>query len=54
MFLMLSCNPRKITCIVESISTLVADISVVMDRKDFNHEATSLMESQSVLLSSRV
>jgi hypothetical protein len=49
---MLSCKPRKIACVVESIGTFVADISVVADRKDFSHSATRLIDSQSVLLSS--
>jgi hypothetical protein len=49
---MSSCRLRKIACVVESIGTFVADISVVANRKDFSHEVTSLIDSQSVLLSS--
>jgi hypothetical protein len=53
MFLMSSCKPQKIACVVESISTFVVDISVVADRKDLSQEATSLIDSQSALQSSR-
>jgi len=47
---MSSCKPRKIACVVESIGTFVADISVVACRKDFSHEVTNLIDSQSALL----
>jgi len=50
---MSSCNPRKIACVVESIGSFVADISVVADRKDFSHDVTSVTDSQSVTVSSR-
>ena len=39
-------------CVVESIGDFVVDISVVAERKDLSHDATSLMDSQSALLSS--
>jgi len=51
MFLMLSCKPQSMACVVESIGVLVADISVVVDWKDLSHDVTNLMESQSALLS---
>jgi hypothetical protein len=47
------CNPRKIACVVESIGCFVADISVVADRNNFNHDVTSVIDSQSVTVSSR-
>jgi hypothetical protein len=52
-FLMSSCKPQKIACIIESISNFVADISVVADQKVFSHEVISLRDSQSILLSLR-
>ena len=54
MVLISSCNPWNIACIVESIGTFVADISVVAALKDLSHEFTKHMDSQSVLLSSNV
>jgi hypothetical protein len=52
--LMSSCSPRNIACVVESIGTFVADISVVAAQKDLSHDVTNLMDSQSVLLSSNM
>jgi len=53
MFLMSSCKPRNIACIVESIGVFVADISVVATQNDLSHDVTILMDSQSALLSSK-
>ena len=41
-------------CVVESMGILVADISVVADRKDLSHDVTSVMDSQSLSLSLKV
>jgi hypothetical protein len=48
MFLMSSCKPRNIACVVESIGVFVADISVVATRNDLSHDVTILMDSQLV------
>ena len=53
MFLMSSCKPRNIACVVESIGVFVADISVVATWNNLSHDVTILMDSQSVLLSSK-
>jgi hypothetical protein len=50
--LMSSCRPRNIACVVESMGTLVADISVVAALKDLSHDVTNRIDPQSVLLSS--
>ena len=39
--------------VVDSIGDFVADISVVAEQNDLSHDAMSLMDSQSALLSSR-
>jgi len=51
--LMSSCKPRKMACVVDSIGDFVVDISVVADRNDLSHDATSFIDSQSALLSSK-
>ena len=50
---MSSCNPQKIAWVVDSIGNFVVDISIVADRNDLSHDATSLIDSQLALLSSR-
>ena len=50
---MLSCKPWKMAWVIKSIGDFVVDISVVTVRNDLSHDATSSMESQSALLSSR-
>jgi len=40
-------------CVVDSIGDFVVDISIVADQKDLSHDDTSLIDSQSALLSSR-
>jgi len=50
---MSSCKPRKMAWTVDSIGDFVVDISVVAARKDLSHDDTSLIDSQSALLSSR-
>ena len=49
---MSSCSPQNIACVVESMGTLVADISVVATLKDLSHDVTSQIDPQSVLPSS--
>jgi hypothetical protein len=53
MAFMSSCKPRKMAWVVDSIGIFVVDISVVAVRNDLSHDATSLIDSQSALLSSR-
>jgi len=51
--LMSSCKPQKIAWVVDNIGDFVVDISVVAERNDLSHDTTSLIDSQSALLSSR-
>jgi hypothetical protein len=52
MVLMSFYSLRNIACVVKSIGTFVADISVVAALKDLSQDVTNLIDSQSVLLSS--